>query len=186
MHACPHVTLHFFNTPRVSSQQKKKKNRCPHTEEFSVLFLLTFTNFIFNWLSTRTRRRARLTTSNWAYETPERNWALTKSFYQARTPETPVDTHTQTHTHKRQKDTRPRTKRYQQRYKASFPFLFFFSQESFSFISISMPAKLPSVLYYLFYFKRKERVCLVQTIPIPSLSLRKFSAKLRHAQFICK
>jgi len=65
-------------------------------------------------------------------------------------------------------------------------FFFLFSQESFSFISISMPAKLPSVLYYLFYFKRKERVCLVQTIPIPSLSLRKFSAKLRHAQFICK
>lgn len=100
-------------------------------------------------------------------EAPERSWALTKSFCEPG-HQNPELTHTHIHTDTRQRHAQRDISR-----DTSFFFLFASLCVCvcgprilfFSFISIPMPAKLLSVLYYLFYFKRKERVRLVQTIP---------------------
>jgi len=65
-------------------------------------------------------------------------------------------------------------------------FFFFFLKNPF--LSFQFRCQQSCLLYYTTYFISSGRnVCaLCKPYPIPSLSLRKFSAKLRHAQFICK
>lgn len=169
MHACPHVPpLYPFEmpTPAISTHpgphlhtQKPTRRQgerrvfciaplCSALGLCSVSVLLTFTNFIFNWLSTRTRSRAWLTTSNWAYEMPERTWALTKSF----TSRPGHDTHTHIYTPKRYQR---KIQRKEDNFSFVFSLWFCFVLKN-PFLSFQFRCQLPSVLYYLFYFKRKE------------------------------
>lgn len=83
---------------------------------------------------------------------PERTWALTKSF-----PSRPGhDTHTHIYIYIHPKDTKGRYK------EKRTTFLYFFLLVLFCFVlknpflSFQFRCQLPSVLYYLFYFKRKE------------------------------
>lgn len=65
-----------------------------HTYTLSDL-LASFSNFIFNWLSTRTRSQCWLTNSNWAYETAKEKQRKKESPHKS-LPHTCIQRHTHT------------------------------------------------------------------------------------------